>query len=202
MEFEQNGRTYGKTMEFSFWWKKVRAFFKKWGKNTSRLRNVVSMLVASVITSLGLALRTSRAIALASAEWIPARQLTLLRLVRPLSRLRQQVLMPYWLRRWLFSDSRSRPVTVTLSEATQGLDSHNLSLFFLRPPPSLYLCPRPGILIWLCRLCHSTHSAPSVSLGPRSRFNWVPCFVSLRPPRELSLLAWSGDLMDLVDFAI
>ena len=26
MEFEQNGRTYGKTMEFSFWWKKVRAF--------------------------------------------------------------------------------------------------------------------------------------------------------------------------------
>ena len=31
MEFEQNGRTYGKTMEFSFWWKKVRAFFKKNG---------------------------------------------------------------------------------------------------------------------------------------------------------------------------
>ena len=29
MEFEQNGRTYGKTMEFSFWWKKVIAFFKK-----------------------------------------------------------------------------------------------------------------------------------------------------------------------------
>ena len=27
MEFEQNGRTYGKTMEFSFRWKKkVRAF--------------------------------------------------------------------------------------------------------------------------------------------------------------------------------
>ena len=22
MEIEQNGRTYGKTMEFSFWWKK------------------------------------------------------------------------------------------------------------------------------------------------------------------------------------
>ena len=33
MEFEQNGRTYGKTMEFSFLWKKVRAFFKKWGEN-------------------------------------------------------------------------------------------------------------------------------------------------------------------------
>ena len=31
MEFEQNGRTYGKTMEFSFWWKEVRAFFKKMG---------------------------------------------------------------------------------------------------------------------------------------------------------------------------
>ena len=68
MEFEQNGRTYGKTMEFSFWWKKERAFFKKWGENMSGLRNVVSMFVASVITSLGLALRTSRAIALASAE--------------------------------------------------------------------------------------------------------------------------------------
>ena len=68
MEFEQNGRTYGKTMEFSFWWKQVRAFLKKWGENMSGLRNVVSMFVASVITSLGLALRTSRAIALASAE--------------------------------------------------------------------------------------------------------------------------------------
>ena len=68
MEFEQNGRTYGKTMEFSLWWKKVRAFFKKWGKNTSGLRNVVSMFVASVITSLSLALLTSRAIALATAK--------------------------------------------------------------------------------------------------------------------------------------
>ena len=69
MEFEQNGRTYGKPMEFSFWWKKVRAFLKKkWGENVSGLKNVVQMFVASVITSLGLALRTSRAIALASAE--------------------------------------------------------------------------------------------------------------------------------------
>ena len=68
MEFEQNVRTYGKTMEFSLWWKKVRAFFKKGGENTSGLRNVVSMFVASVITSLSLALQTSRAIALASAE--------------------------------------------------------------------------------------------------------------------------------------
>ena len=57
-------------MEFSFWWKKALSFFKKkWGKIImSGLRNVVSMFVASVITSLGLALRTSRAIALASAE--------------------------------------------------------------------------------------------------------------------------------------
>ena len=62
MEFEQNSSTYGKTMEFSFWWKKVRAVFKKLGENTSGLRNVVSMFVASVITSLGLALGTSRAI--------------------------------------------------------------------------------------------------------------------------------------------
>ena len=42
--------------------KKVRTFI------TSGLRNVVLMFVASVITSLGLALRTSRAIPLASAE--------------------------------------------------------------------------------------------------------------------------------------
>ena len=62
MEFEQNGHTYGKTMEFLFWWKKVRPFIM------SGLRNVVLMFVASVITSLGLALRTSRAIPLASAE--------------------------------------------------------------------------------------------------------------------------------------
>ena len=48
--------------------KKVRAFCKKWGENTSGLRNVVSIFIASVITSLGLALRTSRALALASAE--------------------------------------------------------------------------------------------------------------------------------------
>ena len=69
MEFEQNGRTYGKTMEFSFWWKKVGAFLEKiFGKNTSGHQNVVLMFVASVITSLGLALRTSRAIPLASAE--------------------------------------------------------------------------------------------------------------------------------------
>ena len=68
MEFEQNGRTYGNTMEFSFWLKKLRALFKKCGKNTSGLRNVVSMFVAWVSTSLGLALRTSRAIALASFE--------------------------------------------------------------------------------------------------------------------------------------
>ena len=69
MEFEQNGRTYGKTMEFSFWWKKCVLSLKKWGKNTSGLRNVV-LFAASVITSLGLALRTSRAIPLAycSAE--------------------------------------------------------------------------------------------------------------------------------------
>ena len=66
MEFEQNGRTYGKTMEFSFWWKKSACFLLK--KKMSGLRNVVSMFVASVITSLGLALRTSRAITLASAE--------------------------------------------------------------------------------------------------------------------------------------
>ena len=31
MEFEQNGRTYGKTMEFSFWWKKCVLSFKKSG---------------------------------------------------------------------------------------------------------------------------------------------------------------------------
>ena len=83
MEFEQNGRTYGKTMEFLFWWKKVRAFLKKIGGGGGRsgLGNVVLFFVASIITSLGLdlALRTSRAIPLAncSAELIPARQFTL-----------------------------------------------------------------------------------------------------------------------------
>ena len=56
---------------------KVRAFFKKkkWGENMSGLRNLVSMFVTSVITTLSLGLRTSRAIALASAERRPARQL-------------------------------------------------------------------------------------------------------------------------------
>ena len=59
-----------KLWDFRFGGKKVRALFKKNGGKIimSRLRNVVSMFVASVITSLGLALRTSRAIALASAE--------------------------------------------------------------------------------------------------------------------------------------
>ena len=41
MEFEQNGRTYGKTMEFSFWWKKCVLSFKKWGENVCGLKNVV-----------------------------------------------------------------------------------------------------------------------------------------------------------------
>ena len=69
MEFEQNGRTYGKTMEFSFLVKKkCMLSLKKMGGNMSGLRNAVSMFFASVITSLGLAPRTSRAIALASAE--------------------------------------------------------------------------------------------------------------------------------------
>ena len=54
----------------------------------------------------------------------------------------------------------------------QVTDSHNLSLFFLRPPSSIFFCPSPGIhVIWLCKLCHSTYSAPSFSLGSRSRFN-------------------------------
>ena len=51
-----------KLWNFRFGGKKVHAFI------TSGLRNVVLMFVASVITSLGLALRTSRAIPLASAE--------------------------------------------------------------------------------------------------------------------------------------
>ena len=71
MEFEQNGRTYGKTMEFSFWWKKKCILsLKKMGGNVSGLKKcgLKLMFVALVITSLGLVLRTSRAIALASAE--------------------------------------------------------------------------------------------------------------------------------------
>ena len=54
-----------KLWNFHFGGKKVGAFLEK---NTSGHQNVVLMFVASVITSLGLALRTSRAIPLASAE--------------------------------------------------------------------------------------------------------------------------------------
>ena len=76
MEFEQDGRTYGKTMEFSLWREKKCVLSLKnggggGGGDTFRLRNVVSMFVASVITSVtspGLALQTSRSIAIASAE--------------------------------------------------------------------------------------------------------------------------------------
>ena len=57
-----------KLWNFRFGGKKCVLSFKKNGGKMSGLRNVVSMFVASVITSLGLALRTSRAIALASAE--------------------------------------------------------------------------------------------------------------------------------------
>ena len=44
MEFEQNGRTYGKAMEFLFGSKKVRAFLKKWGENTSGLQCLLLLL--------------------------------------------------------------------------------------------------------------------------------------------------------------
>ena len=59
-----------KLWNFRFGGKKCVLSLKKWGKNTSRLRNLVLMFVASVIISLGLVLRTSRAIPLAycSAE--------------------------------------------------------------------------------------------------------------------------------------
>ena len=58
-----------KLWNFRFGGKKcVLSLKKNFWENMSGLRNVVSMFVASVITSLGLALRTSRAIALASAE--------------------------------------------------------------------------------------------------------------------------------------
>ena len=57
-----------KLWNFSFGGKKCVLSLKKWGKNMSGLKNLVQMFVASVITSLGLALRTSRAIALALAE--------------------------------------------------------------------------------------------------------------------------------------
>ena len=57
-----------KLWNFRFGGKKCVLSIKKMGENTSGVRNVVSMFVASVITSLGLALGTSWAIALASAE--------------------------------------------------------------------------------------------------------------------------------------
>ena len=63
-----------KLWNFRFGGKKCVLSLKN-GWKMSGLRNVINF--ASVITSLGLALRTSWAIALASAEWIPARRLTL-----------------------------------------------------------------------------------------------------------------------------
>ena len=63
-------------------------------------------------------------------------------IVRPLSRVRQQVLMSYWLRRWFFSDSRSSPVMVTLPEATQGPSTGNWlsqSVPLLSPPATVSL---------------------------------------------------------------
>ena len=53
-----------KLWNFRLGGKKVRTFFKKIGEKYVW----TSMFVASVITSLGLALQTSRAIVLASAE--------------------------------------------------------------------------------------------------------------------------------------
>ena len=57
MTFEQNGRTYGKTIGMFVLVEKSACFLKKnWGGggNTSGLQNVVSMFVVSVIISLGL----------------------------------------------------------------------------------------------------------------------------------------------------
>ena len=48
----------------------------------------------------------------------------------------------------------------------------------------LGICTNPDV-VWLCKLCHSTHSAPSFSLGSRSRFNEsCALFVSLHPLRR------------------
>ena len=52
MEFEQNRHTYGKTMEFSFWWKKVRAFFKK--KNGVKICPDLEMLFQCLLLRLSL----------------------------------------------------------------------------------------------------------------------------------------------------
>ena len=52
-----------KLWNFRFGGKKCVLSLKKFLKNTSRLRNLVLTFVASVIISLGLVLRTSRAIA-------------------------------------------------------------------------------------------------------------------------------------------
>ena len=57
-----------KLWNFRFGGKKCVLSLKKWDENMSGLRKVFSMFVASVITSLGLALRTAWAVALASAE--------------------------------------------------------------------------------------------------------------------------------------
>ena len=70
----------------------------------------------------------------------------------------------------------------TLSWDRSLTDSHNLSLFFPRPPPSLYLCPSPGILNGLSRLCHCTHSASSSLLFLRSKSSCPVLCISLSSP--------------------
>ena len=176
MEFEQNGRTYGKTMEFSFWWKKVRAIFKKIGgkyvRTSTRGFNVCCFSYHFTRPS-----STNLPDYSASLGKVNTCTCQAVNIVRPLSRIRQQVLMSYDLGDDYFlivGQDRSQSRCPRLHKVrAQVTDSHNLALFFLRPPPSLYLCPSPGILhvIWLCKLCHSTHPAPSFSLGSRSRFN-------------------------------
>ena len=63
--------------------------------------------------------------------------------VRPLSGLRQLALLSsYWLKRWLFSHSRSKSVAVALPEATQGPSIGNRlsqSVPLLPPPVTVSL---------------------------------------------------------------
>ena len=163
--------------------KKVRAFFKKNGGKIRPDFNVCCLGYHFTRPSSTNLPGYSASLSRVNTCWA-------VNIVRPLSRVRQQVLMSYWLRRWFFSDSRSSPVMVTLPEATQGPSTGNWlsqSVPLLSPPATVSLSQpksRDTKVIWLCRLCHCTHSAPSSSLDPRLRFNWVPCFVSLRPLRR------------------
>ena len=197
MEFEQNGRTYGKTGNFRFGGKKCVLSLK----NGEKIRpdfNVCCFgyhFTRPSTTNLpGYTASLSRV----NTCWA-------VNIVRPLSLLRQQVLMSYWLRRWLFSYSRSRPVTVTLSEATQGPSTGNWlsqSVPLLSPPTTISLSLSAQVQGYLFGFVDFVIVLilPHLPRWVRDRDSteslaFYLFVLSTSPPRALPLLAWSGDML-------